>query len=70
MGKHRQPVEINIGWVGCRGFKAFNTSCKSLANGNKLGDTELELERFELVSEDVVVFLHNEGKILIILDEI
>ena len=70
MCKHRQPVEINISWVRCRGFKAFNTSCKSLTNGNKLGDIELELECFELVREEVVVFLDNEGQNFVILDEI
>lgn len=70
MRKHCQPVEINISWVHFCGFKTFNTSCKSLANGNKLGDIELELECFNLVHEEVVVFLDNEGQNFIILDEI
>jgi len=65
MGKHCQPIQINIGWIGCRGFKVFNTSCESLTNGNKLGEIELELECFKLVREEVVVFLYSEGKNLL-----
>jgi len=62
-GKHRRPVEINIGWIGRHGSKAFNTSCKSLTNGNELGE-------IELVREEVVVFLYNEGKKPAISDKI